>query len=327
MKTPLLLLSLSLFVLFPYQESPELKEAAELHESVVKLFQERKFDEAIPLAKRIVEIREKLLPKADPLVVAALTNLGDLYMAKPDYRSAKEPFERLLAMLEEKYGPTDSNVAIALDRLAVIHYQLKDMDKAEQMYQRAVDVREKAFGPEDVKVAHALFVQAQFYRYRKEFDRALAGYKRVLMIYSKTNGVTTVEIERASKGLYCVAYQSKKSEILDAIEEIRKQLSPPPPEQPREIINGKAIALGHPAYPDMARIQGISGTVWVLIDIDETGKVINASDMCQGPRYLSESAVKAAYQSRFTPTIVSGVPVKVRGLITFVFVNQTARPY
>jgi TonB family protein len=326
MKTLLLLLSASLFVVFPYQESPELKEAAELHDSVVKLFQERKFEEAIPLAERIVEIRERLLPKADPLVVAALTNLGDLYMAKGNYNSAKQPFERLLAMLEEKYGPTDSNVAVALDRLAVIHYQLKNMGKSEQMYQRAVEVREKSFGPDDVRVAHALFVQAQFYRYRKDFDRALAGYKRVLMIYSKKN-VTTVEIERASKGLYCVAYQSKKSDILDAIEEFRKQLNPAPPPQPRDIINGKAIALGRPTYPDMARIQGISGTVWVLVDIDETGKVISANDMCQGPPYLSESAVKAAYQSRFTPTIVSGVPVKVRGLITFNFVNQTARPY
>ena len=273
-----------------------------------------------------MEIREKLLPPADPLVVAALTNLGDLYIAKGDHNAAKQPFERLLAMLEEKLGPTDPNVAIALDRLAVIHYQLKNMDKAEQMYQRAVEVREKAFGPEDVKVAHALFVQAQFYRYRKDFYRALSGYKRALLIYSKTNGVTTTEIERASKGLYCVAYQSKKPDILDAIEEIRKQLAPPPT-PPGDILNGRAIALGRPAYPDLARIQGISGTVWALVDIDETGKVINASDMCQGPPYLSESAVKAAYQSRFTPTKVSGVPVRVRGLITFNFVNTSALPY
>ena len=323
MKTLLLLLSASLFVLFPYQESPELREAAELNETVFKLFKERKFDEAIPLAKRVVEIRAKFLPHADPLVVAALTNLGDLYLAQPDYRSAKEPFERLLPMLEEKYGPTDSNLAIALDRLAVIYYQLKDMSKAEQTYKRALEVREKSFGPENVKVAPAVFALAEFYRFRKNFDQALSGYKRVLLL----SGITTAEMERASKGLYCVAYQSQKSEILDAIEEFRKQLVPEPPPLPRDVINGKAIALGRPAYPDLARIQGISGTVWVLVDIDETGKVIGASDMCQGPPYLSESAVRAAWQSRFTPTIVSGVPVKVRGLIRFKFVNQTARPY
>jgi len=326
MKILLLLFCASLFVVLPYQESPEFKEAAELNDSLVKLFNERKFDEAIPLAMRIMQIREKLLPRADPLVVASITNLGDLYIAKGDYSAAKPLFERLLLILEDKFGPTDSNVAIALDRLAVIYYQYKNMSKAEPMYQRAVEVREKAFGPGDVRVAHALFVQAQFYRYRKDFDRALSGYKRVLLIYSKTNGVTTTEIERASKGLYCVAYQSKKPDILDAIEEIRKQLAPPPP-PPGEILNGKAIALGRPAYPDLARYQGISGTVWVLVDIDETGKVINASDMCQGPPYLSESAVKAAYQSRFTPTKVSGVPVNVRGLIQFNFVNQSARPY
>ena len=323
MKTLLLLLSASLFAIFPYQESPELKEAAELHETVVKLFKERKFDEAIPLAKRIVQIREKLLPHTDPLVVASLTNLGDLYLAQTDYRAAKEQFERLLPILEEKYGPMDSNVAIALDRLAVIHYRLKNMGKAEQMYKRALEVREKSFGPNNVKVASAVFALAQFYRYRKDYDQALSGYKRVLLL----DGITTAEIERASKGLYCVGHQSQKSEILDAIEEFRKQLAPPPPPEPLEILNGRALALGRPAYPDMARIQGISGTVWVLVDIDETGKVIGASDMCQGPPYLSESAVRAAYQSRFSPTKVSGVPVKVRGVIQYNFVNQTARPY
>ena len=44
------------------QESPELQEARTLNESAVKLFNQGKYDEAIPPAKRALQIREKLLP-------------------------------------------------------------------------------------------------------------------------------------------------------------------------------------------------------------------------------------------------------------------------
>jgi len=47
------------------QESPELKEATELTERATKLLNEGKADEAIPLAKRALQIREKLLPPTD----------------------------------------------------------------------------------------------------------------------------------------------------------------------------------------------------------------------------------------------------------------------
>ena len=62
-----LLLSTALFV-SAVQESPELKQATELSERVVKLFKEGKYDEALPLAKQALQIREKLLPRTDPRI-------------------------------------------------------------------------------------------------------------------------------------------------------------------------------------------------------------------------------------------------------------------
>jgi len=60
----------------------------------------------------------------------------------------------------------------------------------------------------------------------------------------------------------------------------------------------------------------------VKVTIDESGKVIGAKDMCQGPPYLSESAVGAAGKARFTPTKLHGQPVKVTGIIQYKFVKQ-----
>lgn len=324
MKILILLLSASLFLVpLSYQESPELKEAQELSDSVVKLYNQQKYDEALPLAKRALQIREKLLPRTDPLLMKSLRYVGDLYVAKRDYNSAKQHFERLLPILEEKFGPTDLNLASTLDMLAAVYYRLVDMSKAEIMYQRAVEVREKAFGAENVEVAEPLFALSQFYRFRKKYDLALSSYKRLLLIYWKTPGVNEAAFQRANNGFYCLAYESKNPDINREVEGYKKQFaSTSLSGEPPEIINGKAIQLGRPEYPPEARDLGWSGTVYVLATIDETGKVIGAIDMCQGPPYLSEAAVKASFKSRFTPTKLSGMPVKVTGLIVYNFVNR-----
>ena len=323
MKKIILLLSASLFLISPfYQESPELKEATDLSASVVKLFNQQKFDEALPLAKRALQIREKLLPRTDPLVMKSLAYVGDLYIAKQDYNAAKQAFERLLPILEEKFDPTDLNLASTLDKLAMLYYRTGNMSKAESMYQRAVEVREKAFGAENLEVGEPLFAQAQFYRYRKNFDRALSSYKRVLSIYEKTPDVSKDKFERASNGFYCLAYESNNPEVYEEFKKARSPISQAPLFDLPQIINGRALSLGRPEYPPQARDLALSGRVYVLVLIDETGKVISAIDMCQGPPYLSEASVKAALKSRFTPTKVSGKPVKVKGLIQYNFVRQ-----
>lgn len=52
---------------FP-QESAEPKAASDLTASVVKLMGEKKYEEALPLAKRALEIRERALPRDDPRI-------------------------------------------------------------------------------------------------------------------------------------------------------------------------------------------------------------------------------------------------------------------
>lgn len=82
-----------------------------------------------------------------------------------------------------------------------------------------------------------------------------------------------------------------------------------------------AISLPKPDYPKEARERYLAGTVVVKVESDETGKVISAKDMCKGPPYLSQSSVASALKARFTPTKLSGMPVKVKGVIQYRFVR------
>jgi TonB family protein len=86
------------------------------------------------------------------------------------------------------------------------------------------------------------------------------------------------------------------------------------------ILNGKAISLPKPAYPAIARSARASGTVIVLVTIDESGKVVSARAVSGHP-LLQAAAVQAAYGARFSPTQLSGQPVKVTGTISYNFVQ------
>lgn len=105
---------------------------------------------------------------------------------------------------------------------------------------------------------------------------------------------------------------------------------PPPPPTPQPtptprrapisggVLNGKAISKPQPAYPAIARAARASGTVTVQVTIDESGKVVSARAVSGHP-LLQQSAVQAAYGARFSPTLLSGQPVKVTGVITYNF--------
>jgi protein TonB len=88
---------------------------------------------------------------------------------------------------------------------------------------------------------------------------------------------------------------------------------------PSSIISGKTLEKPAPPYPPIAKAAGIQGTVAVQIVIDEQGRVISAK-ATSGPPLLMHTAVQAAYRARFSPTILSGQPVKVTGSITYNFV-------
>lgn len=303
-------------------ESPELKEATDLTNAAVKLFKEQKFDEALANVKRALEIRERLLPPTDPRVSYSLSHSGDLYLATRDYDKARKTFERLLVIQEQRFGPADINLAFTLDRLAVLYNRDRKPAKAEEIYQRALALREKAFGPEHVQVADTLYALGEFYRTRREYDRSLASYKKALTIYGRLTGVNTAEFERTSTGFSCMAYESQNTKLLKELEEIQKQFVTGAVPEPAELLNGKATTMAKPDWPREARDLGVQGLVVVQVEIDEQGNVISAKDICKGPPYLSESAVRAALKSRFSPTTLSGVPVKAKGVLRYNFVNN-----
>ena len=100
----------------------------------------------------------------------------------------------------------------------------------------------------------------------------------------------------------------------------------PKKEKPRPmvsggVVNGKATYLVKPQFPPAARAVRAGGAVNVQVVIDERGSVISASAV-SGHQLLRKSAEDAARATKFTPTFLTGQPVKVTGVIVYNFTVQ-----
>lgn len=143
-------------------------------------------------------------------------------------------------------------------------------------------------------------------------------------------GVTTVIGNESTNAANALPAGPGNGNVVTAPAKVQIADEPPPPEvkptPPRApisggVLNGKAISLPKPAYPPIAKAAHASGTVTVQVTIDENGNVISAHAVSGHP-LLQAVAVAAAKGARFSPTKLSGQPVKVTGVITYNFVAQ-----
>jgi hypothetical protein len=184
-------------------------------------------------------------------------------------------------------------------------------------------VREKAFGSSHSKVADSHYALGEFYRGKRDYAKSAVSYRRALVIYGHVSGTDTPDFERTREAFSCVGFESGNDEIAKELSETMKQFTAmDEPSDPTAVLNGRAISLPKPDVPAAVVAHKIVGIVVIQVDIDETGKVTKARDMCKGIPLLSQVSVEAAMKARFTPTKLSGVPVKVRGLIKYHFVDR-----
>lgn len=104
----------------------------------------------------------------------------------------------------------------------------------------------------------------------------------------------------------------------------------PPKSQPRAVDNdkplpvsstvlqGKAIERVVPVYPELPKRIRLQGEVSLEVIISPKGRVESVRIVSGHPMLVS-SALEAARRWRFEPTLLNGVPVRVTGVITFVF--------
>lgn len=299
-------------------------ESTRLHGEVISLYAAGKFAEALPLASRAVELKEKELGPSHPQVGAALVNLAAVERNLGKSAESRKHYERAAEIFEKGGDESARSLITAVEGLARLE---SDIFRVVVLHKRILALKEKAYGPESPAAGLSLFQLGHFNDLLRDYGAAERYFQRFLRIAEKTGARAEDDIAVAYTRLGCLmrkkgegdeaaAYESKADAAFKSAADKR-----PPVES--GVVNGKALSKPQPSYPAEAKRASADGTIQVEILIGESGAVLSAcAQRGEGHKSLKESSEFAAYNARFTPTTVGGRPVKVRGVITYRFVLQ-----
>ena len=169
------------------EERAELWRAVELSKKVWTLHDEGDYQEAMPLAREALEIREKVLGPDHPEVATSLRLLGFLFMSTKDWAGATPFYGRALAIQEKALGQEDANTLQSIEDLGYLRYRTGDLQGARQCCERALAIREKMVGPEHAdisacltKLGFVLEAMGDKVALRQVYERMLAIREKVL---------------------------------------------------------------------------------------------------------------------------------------------------
>ncbi len=167
---------------WPGPAGAQTREAAALDAQVTRLFNAGRYQEAIPLAQRLLEIQEKAFGPDNPKIAGAVYNLAMLNGHQGNYADAEALYKRVEAIYEQSLGPDNPNVADAADGHASLYKDEGRYADAEPLYQRALAIRQKAYGTEHPDVANSLVNLANLYGDMARFAEAEKLYRQSLGI-------------------------------------------------------------------------------------------------------------------------------------------------
>jgi len=164
------------------------QEAEQLNQQAVQLYQHGKYQEALPLLQRTLEINEKVLGSGHERTATCLNNLGALYKALGQQDKALPLYQRALAIREKVLGFGHEDTANSLNNLGMLYLTLGQYDKALPLLLRSLEIDEKILGPGDVDTASSLNNLGLLHQALGQYDKALPLAQRALDIYEKTLG-------------------------------------------------------------------------------------------------------------------------------------------
>lgn len=325
----LILLIFTASLITAQTKSPDLQEAEKNSVEAVKLFAQKRFDQAEPLAKKAIALYEKELGKFDLQTARARRNLGFIELGRGDKKAAEDAFEGAVEAFEKNanLNSKDSLVlAEMLQYLGGLKNALNKLEAAERALERAVALREKFNGANAAETVNAKLSLANIKRFSGKYKEIVEIYRSIYENRLQSLGADDAETHDIFARYECALRKTGKesdARRLSAEYKALQSKNAPSDALPKSVgvVNSRAINLGRPPYTAEARAARFSGTIPVTVTIDENGDVIHAcAANSKAPLVQIEATEAAAWQSKFTPTVLSGKPVKVTGVIVYNFI-------
>src|SRR5215475_6586170 len=170
---------------------------AALDRQIGQLYQAGKYDEAIPVAQRLVELTRTRFGKEHRAHANALGILGDLYREKGRYAEAEPLYKSAHSILEKELGPNHEEVGQSLNKLGLLYWAQGRYAEAEPLYKRALVIQEEVLGPDHPTIGTLLNNLAVLHMRQGRYGEAEPLYERARAIAEKALGPDHPDVGRA----------------------------------------------------------------------------------------------------------------------------------
>ena len=190
------------------EQATALKEAERLNQQVTQLYQQGKFNEAIPLAERSLAICKRNLGENHPVVAASLNNLAALYYSQGRYVEVEPLYKQALELNKRTLGKNHPAVATNLNNLADLYRSQGRYAEAEPLLKQALEFYKRALGENHPTVATSLNNLADLYRSQGRYAEAEPLLKQALELRKRTLGENHPDVPQSLNNLAAL-YQNQ----------------------------------------------------------------------------------------------------------------------
>jgi CHAT domain-containing protein len=169
-------------------EKGTVEEARKISEKARQLIRDGKYEEALPLARRALKIREKVLGPDHSNTADSLTQLGLIYELTQHVYMATPLYKRALAIKQKTLEPENPNVASAMHNLARSYLQGGFYSQALPLAEQTLKIREKILGLDHPDTARSAGTLGIIYSEMGSPAQALPLVQRFLQISEKAMG-------------------------------------------------------------------------------------------------------------------------------------------
>jgi TonB family protein len=234
------------------------------------------------------------------------------YRKRADENSSKGEYDLAVSDYNKAIELNPKDPAAYLNR-GRVYSDRKSYDLAILDYDKTIEL--------DPKDSTAYFKRGDVYEKKGNLQQAINDYQKAAELDASN--------ESAKNNLKRLLDEQAKTLLKPKVQEAPVVSSVPktaePPVVPKSVdlgqLNGFALKLMMPVYPELAQKLNAHGKVTVQITLDEEGKVISAK-ATNGSSLLRAASEDAARKSKFKPTLVGNQAVKATGFITYNFVDK-----
>ncbi|CAF0778831.1 unnamed protein product [Adineta ricciae] len=177
--------------------------------------QESKFDSAIELYEKAIDIYQNMHPPNQLGLAEALLNIGHVYTRQNNYTKAIAYYQKAITIQQELLHSNLSVLAQSFDTLGVLYQNVQDYPKAISSYEKALKIRQQAQPLNLLRLADSYDHLGSIQRSAGDFSQAFSFYEKASQIREQSLPRDHIELAKSYKNLAYIHFDM--NDILKAL--------------------------------------------------------------------------------------------------------------